>query len=324
MLDKISVVVTCHNHEAYIEQCLRSVFAQTYRNIELLVFNDGSTDQSGQVIEKILKESPFSETFYFSEENRGIVSIRNDALTKIKGDFLLFVDSDNYLDDQYIEILHQSLQEQNVDIAYCQLWDFVNSRQVLRDDLEFSLDKELEGNLIDMSSLVRVSKILNVRFDEQLNHKALEDYDFWLSLILINHAKPIFVKGIKLNYRVLNTSRTERGNWDKYYDSYFYLLEKHQTLLPKEVLKASQANVKIWLKSYLESDQQLTENILKIKEKDKHISNFQREIDLLKSLLAAKEDEIDRTKAELEEKKQEIDIIKNSKSYKFLQKLKGN
>ncbi|MDP0941449.1 hypothetical protein, partial [Klebsiella quasipneumoniae] len=84
------------------------------------------------------------------------------------------------------------------------------------------------------------------------------DYDFWLSLILINHAKSIFVKGIKLNYRVLNTSRTERGNWDKYYDSYFYLLEKHQTLLPKEVLKASQANVKIWLKSYLESDQQLT------------------------------------------------------------------
>ena len=52
-------------------------------------------------------------------------------------------------------------------------------------------------------------------------------------------------------------------------------MEKHQTLLPKEVLKASQANVKIWLKSYLESDQQLTENILKIKEKDKHISNLQ-------------------------------------------------
>ena len=90
------------------------------------------------------------------------------------------------------------------------------------------------------------------------------------------------------------------------------------------MLKASQANVKIWLKSYLESDQQLTENILKIKEKDKHISNLQREIDLLKSLIAAKEDEIDKTKAELEEKKQEIDIIKNSKSYKFLQKLKGN
>ncbi|MDU0403188.1 hypothetical protein KF7HA_01519 [Lactococcus lactis] len=88
--------------------------------------------------------------------------------------------------------------------------------------------------MIDMSSLVRVSKILNVRFDEQLNHKALEDYDFWLSLILINHAKPIFVKGIKLNYRVLNTSRTERGNWDKYYDSYFYLLESIKRYFQKK------------------------------------------------------------------------------------------
>ncbi|WP_252899707.1 glycosyltransferase family 2 protein [Lactococcus fujiensis] len=111
MLDKVSVVITCYNHEAYIEQCLRSVFNQTYSNIELIVFNDGSTDQSGHVIERLLKESPFAETSYFSQENRGIVAVRNEALTKITGDYLLFIDSDNYIDVQHIEILVHSLQK---------------------------------------------------------------------------------------------------------------------------------------------------------------------------------------------------------------------
>ncbi len=110
-----------------------------------------------------------------------------------------------------------------------------------------------------MSSLVRVSKVSNVRFDEQLDHKALEDYDFWLALILKNQAKPIFVKETKLNYRVLDNSRTERGNWDKYYDAYFYLLEKYHAIIPDEILKASQANIKLWLKSYLENNEKLTE-----------------------------------------------------------------
>ncbi|PCS00110.1 glycosyltransferase [Lactococcus fujiensis] len=324
MLDKVSVVITCYNHEAYIEQCLRSVFNQTYSNIELIVFNDGSTDQSGHVIERLLKESPFAETSYFSQENRGIVAVRNEALTKITGDYLLFIDSDNYIDVQHIEILVHSLQKSNADIAYCQLWDFVHDRHVLRDDLDFKLEKELEGNLIDMSSLVRVSKVSNVRFDEQLDHKALEDYDFWLALILKNQAKPIFVKETKLNYRVLDNSRTERGNWDKYYDAYFYLLEKYHAIIPDEILKASQANIKLWLKSYLENNEKLTEANQKIQEKDSHISNFQKEVKTLKNLLSAKEEELNSFEKELDEKNRELEAIKNTRIYKFLQKLKGN
>ncbi len=52
---KVSVAVTCYNHENFIEECLRSIFAQTHQNIELLVFNDGSTDDSGAVISKVLE-----------------------------------------------------------------------------------------------------------------------------------------------------------------------------------------------------------------------------------------------------------------------------
>ena len=57
MNKKVSVVVTCYNHEKYIEECLRSIFAQTHQNIELIIFNDGSTDLSDEVISSTLLES---------------------------------------------------------------------------------------------------------------------------------------------------------------------------------------------------------------------------------------------------------------------------
>lgn len=65
---KVSVVVTCYNHEKFIEECLRSIFAQTHQNIELLVFNDGSTDDSGAVISKVLEESPLLKLIIFQEK----------------------------------------------------------------------------------------------------------------------------------------------------------------------------------------------------------------------------------------------------------------
>ena len=59
MKNLISVVVTSYNHEKYIEQCLRSIFNQTYRNIELIILDDGSTDGSNQIIQNVLNDSPF-------------------------------------------------------------------------------------------------------------------------------------------------------------------------------------------------------------------------------------------------------------------------
>lgn len=120
MNNLISVVVTCYNHEKYIEQCLRSVFNQTYTNIELIVLDDGSTDSSTQIIQEVLKDSPF-ETKFETHENLGVVKNRNLGLEFIRGDYLLFVDSDNYLDADYVEQLYSKLTETNADIVYCDL-----------------------------------------------------------------------------------------------------------------------------------------------------------------------------------------------------------
>lgn len=308
---KVSVVVTCYNHEKYIEECLRSIFGQTHQEIELLIFNDGSTDASGEVISEVLQDSPFVETHYFSEKNRGLAYVRNDALSKITGDFLLFVDSDNFLNDDHVEKLLTELSVTNSDIAYCQLWDFNAQRDVLRPDLEYSFEKQIVGNLIDASSLVRTSKIVDAKFDESLNNQTLEDYDFWLNLIINNEAKPVYVSTTKLNYRVLNESLSKRGNWENYYKSYFYIINKYIQKIPAELIEALQKNLLLWVDNYqnlvIDSEQKLAD-------KEQELINHNTQEEIMRKIIADKDTHI-------ANQEKVISDITSSLAYRILNKL---
>ncbi|MDM7513204.1 glycosyltransferase family 2 protein [Lactococcus lactis] len=308
---KVSVVVTCYNHEKYIEECLRSIFGQTHQEIELLIFNDGSTDASGDVISEVLQDSPFTETHYFSEKNRGLAYVRNDALSKMTGDFLLFVDSDNFLNDDHIEKLLTELSATNSDIAYCQLWDFNAQRDVLRPDLEYSFEKQIVGNLIDASSLVRSSKIIDAKFDESLNNQTLEDYDFWLNLIINNEAKPVYVSTTKLNYRVLNESLSKRGNWENYYKSYFYIINKYIQKIPAELIEALQKNLLLWVDNYqnlvIDSEQKLAD-------KEQELINHNTQEEIMRKIIADKDTHI-------ANQEKVISDITSSLAYRILNKL---
>lgn len=140
---------------------------------------------------------------------------------------------------------------------------------MLRKDLEYEFSKELEGNMIDASSLVRVDTIGNIKFDENLNNKVLEDYDFWLSLIINNSAKPIFVPDTKLNYRVLDESISKRGNWDNYYNSYLYILDKYKNYISNEKNKAIKNNILMWINNYEKSEKLSKERFQLIKNYEK-------------------------------------------------------
>lgn len=227
MSSLVSVVVTVYNHEKYIEQCLNSVFQQTYKNIELIVINDGSTDKSEEIIEHTLLSSPFTHK-YIHQENKGLVAARNSAFQFIKGEFVLFVDSDNFLDAEYIEVLITKLNVTGGDIAYCDLYD-PEQQTIFMKSHEYSLETILLSNYIDSCSLVRTKVIGDTRYDTALNREKLEDYDFFLQLIINQGANPIYCPETKLNYRVLDDSISRKGNNAKeayYYEVYLYILKK--------------------------------------------------------------------------------------------------
>ena len=189
MTNLISVVVTCYNHENYIEQCLRSIFKQTYRNIELIVLDDGSTDNSSEIIQEVLKESPFVTTFE-SHENIGVVRTRNKGLNLLNGDYFLFVDSDDFLDETYVEELYECAINRQADIVYCDLFNFEKNEVYLKAQ-EFEIHSILVSNYISNCSLVKKAILKGTYYDETLSGKKLETMIFSLNLI-INNGEDVF------------------------------------------------------------------------------------------------------------------------------------
>lgn len=109
---KYSVLVTVYNKEKYVEKCLLSIINQSYNNIELIVLNDGSKDNSNKIIEKLRKKYNFQ---YFNLSNRGVSASRNFLISKVKTDYFMFVDADDYIEQDLLKKLNIYLKK-NPDI----------------------------------------------------------------------------------------------------------------------------------------------------------------------------------------------------------------
>lgn len=107
---KVSIIIPMYNSEKYISRCLNSVINQTYENIEILIIDDGSTDKSRIEIEKI-KDKRIK---LFSKENSGTSDTRNFGLLKASGDFITFVDIDDYIDKFMIEKLIEKVNKEDM------------------------------------------------------------------------------------------------------------------------------------------------------------------------------------------------------------------
>lgn len=242
MIKSVQVIVTCYNHDRYIKQCLTSIFEQTYPHLSLAVYNDGSTDNSESMIEEALLNSPFQNTAYHYHENQGLVKTRNLALDTYLGqaDYILFVDSDNYLQPNYIEAMVKRA-EQGADIVYADLVNPDNGEQVI-EARAFDLEAFYADNFIDSCSLIRQSIIKEARYDDYLNYKKLEDYEFFCQLIFEQGAVPQKCPETYLNYRVLPGAMSARHDLKKYYDTYFYILGKYFEKNPDMAQKALLSN----------------------------------------------------------------------------------
>ena len=99
-----------------------SILAQTYHNIEVLLINDGSTDTSGAMCQEYVEA--YSRIRYFEKENGGLSDAHNVDIEKAAGDYIIFVDSDDWIPENHVEFLYQKLQEQDADIAIGNLMGF--------------------------------------------------------------------------------------------------------------------------------------------------------------------------------------------------------
>ena len=117
MDELISVIIPVYNVEQYVERCLNSVINQSYPNLEIILVDDGSTDKSGEICDQYaLKDSRIK---VIHEENAGLGEARNRGLRIASGDYICFVDSDDWIEEDYCKELVQAAERTNSDIAIC-------------------------------------------------------------------------------------------------------------------------------------------------------------------------------------------------------------
>ena len=121
----ISVIIPVYNVERYLKQCLNSVIRQTYENLEIICVNDGSTDNSLAILKEY--EQKDHRIVVISQENKGLSAARNTGLTHVTSDYVSFIDSDDYIDPRYIEVLYTKLHESNADFSLCDILPFGNN-----------------------------------------------------------------------------------------------------------------------------------------------------------------------------------------------------
>lgn len=128
---KVSVIVPIYNTEKYLKKCLDSLVKQTLKEIEIILVNDGSTDNSESIINEYLKEYK-NKIIYIKKENGGQGESRNLALTKVSGEYVTFVDSDDYIDKTSLEKLYNKAVSEKADIVACTSHiELINNNEIL-------------------------------------------------------------------------------------------------------------------------------------------------------------------------------------------------
>lgn len=117
MEDLISIIVPVYNVEKYVERCLKKIISQTYVNLEIILINDGSSDEGFEICKKYALQD--YRIRVIDKENTGVSDTRNIGLENMTGKYVVFVDSDDFIEDTYIESLYRAIKKNNAEIAIC-------------------------------------------------------------------------------------------------------------------------------------------------------------------------------------------------------------
>ena len=224
----ISIIVPIYNTEKYLHECLDSIINQTYANFEVLLVNDGSTDSSGIICQEYVERD--SRFRYFEKDNGGVASARNLGLEHSEGTYITFIDSDDWVEFKYLEVLYTALKENDTDVAISTYKRFAQDgvfylRSYSREDDEFlnlgtrSRDSfleilprlgELDHSFYSISSKLIKRKIIgNLLFDEQVSYA--EDLNFFFHLYL-GVESVVYVRDYTYIYRTHDASTSQNVN----------------------------------------------------------------------------------------------------------------
>jgi glycosyltransferase involved in cell wall biosynthesis len=172
---EVSVLIPVYNTEKFLPKCLDSVLSQTYSDLQIVLIDDGSKDASWEICQEYASRDARIEAWH--QENKGVAATRNSLLDKVNGDYVLFVDSDDWIEPDMVEFLINKAKENEAEVTVCGM--VINNSTVRKEYTEsilnqeecvraFLFHSELRGSLCN--KLVATNLLHNVRFHPGLSY----------------------------------------------------------------------------------------------------------------------------------------------------------
>lgn len=235
----VSVIIPCYNHGKYLNDAVESVLKQSYRNFEIIIVNDGSTDRTTN---ELLSNYVKPNTKVFNIENVGLAKARNFGIVHSQGEFILPLDADDVISTQYLEEAVDILTTRpEIKIVCCEVNFFgtVNRKMYLP---EYSLETILGQNTMVCSSFYRRADYDKTHGYNPNMKYGLEDWDFWLS-ILEQGGEVCRINKVHFYYRVKIASMISdvAFNAEKRAYSRMQIYENHKDLFSKHFFNPLQS-----------------------------------------------------------------------------------
>lgn len=191
-----SFIVPCYNVQDYLEKCVKSILSQTYRNYEIVLVDDGATDSTPQLCDRLAASD--ERIYVYHKENGGLSDARNYGMERAKGDYFVFVDSDDFISEKALECFVPCIQESQPDVLLTRLSDYYSDADIVEQDTGMeaffvdgvTLEKALEWDMKrSESSWPAQKKILSQNFIRKYELRFLkgflhEDVD-WSSRVMM-------------------------------------------------------------------------------------------------------------------------------------------
>lgn len=125
-MEKVSVVIPVYQNEKSIGQCIDSLYKQTWKNLEIIIIDDGSTDNTLKVLQHLSLNK--KNTILIHQENMGVSAARNRGVEVASGEYLTFVDADDLIEEEYIQVLMDSMKKENTDLVIDNIWPAIKNK----------------------------------------------------------------------------------------------------------------------------------------------------------------------------------------------------
>lgn len=214
---KISIIVPIYNVKKYLAKCLDSVINQTLRDVEIICVNDGSTDGSAEILQEYSKKD--DRIIVINQKNQGLSAARNSAMVKARGEFLGFVDSDDWISENYFEELYNVAKKYSAEVSCCSFMRAYSSGK-LKKRFDVALesvfeDASLKFRAADMPKCCYVfNKLFKRELIERLGLKFISGMyfeDTYFSIRAVYFANKLAVTPATMYYYRVNENSITRG-----------------------------------------------------------------------------------------------------------------